>query len=384
MSGLAEAVTAFSRFRVARSRVALATLVAVHGPAATQPGARMWLTPDGHLGGAVTLGGCADAHILEAMRAALEGAPAGRLTAPLGEDEAYSFGMSCTGAVEVFVEALDFGQTADAALWAALHDTLGADRHAVLVTRLAADGGRWLIGDDGHNSHNSRDIHNSHDALNVGGAAFPPMPIYHAALDALSAAEPFVRLEPGGEDEVLLETLHPRPRLVVVGAGPVAAHLSVMAPALGYRSTVVDARPELLTLERFPAADELRLGVPDEVFDFAACGADTAVVVTAHNYAYEVPVLRAALRGGAGYLGMVAGRRRGGAVLAFLAELGAEPESLRRVHARAGLDLGGRSPAEIALSIFAEIVAQREGKGAVPLTRSESLPRRKAPALART
>lgn len=183
---------------------------------------------------------------------------------------------------------------------------------------------------------------------------------------------------------MLLEALYPRPRLIVVGAGPVAVHLTAMAPELGYRSTVVDARPELLTPGRFPTADELRLGVPDEVFDFAACGPETAVVVTAHNYAYEVPVLRAALRGGAGYLGMVAGRRRGGAVLAFLEEVGIEPESLRRVHARAGLDLGGRTPAEIALSIFAEIVAQREGKGALPLTRSEAVPRRNAPALART
>ena len=382
MSSLAEAVTAFAELRAERARLALATLVAVHGPAATLPGARMWLTADGRLGGAVTLGGCADARILEALRAALAGTPAGRVTASLGEDAAYSFGMSCTGGVEVFVEVLDFGRAADVALWASLHGTLKTDRQAVLVTRLAADGGRWLVGGDGHDSHHGQTVHDSHDGLHAGSAALPPMPIYQASLNALGATGPSVRLESCGGDEVLLETLVPRPQLIVVGAGPVAAHLSAMAPALGYRSTVVDARPDLLTPERFPSADELRLGVPDEVFDFAACDPATAVVVTAHNYAYEVPVLRAALRGGAGYLGMVAGRRRGGAVLAFLAELGIKPESLSRVQARAGLDLGGRSPAEIALSIFAEIVAQREGKGGLPLTRPAAR-RRDALALTR-
>lgn len=143
----------------------------------------MWLTADGHLGGAVTLGGCADAHILEALRAVLLGAPAGRLTASLGEDEMYSFGMSCSGSVDVFVEALDFGQLADTELWAALHNTLEADRHTVLVTRLSADGGRWLVGGDG---------------LSVGGAASIPAPVYRAALDALAAPGLPVRLEAYG------------------------------------------------------------------------------------------------------------------------------------------------------------------------------------------
>ena len=139
-----------------------------------------------------------------------------------------------------------------------------------------------------------------------------------------------------------------------------------------WASTVVDARAELLTPERFPAADDLRLGIPDEVFDFAACGAATAVVVTAHNYAYEVPVLREVLCSEAGYIGLVAGRRRGQAVMAFLEQTGVDPEQLRRVRARAGLDIGALTPEEIALSIFAEIIAHREGKLGLPLTQPEA------------
>ena len=141
---------------------------------------------------------------------------------------------------------------------------------------------------------------------------------------------------------------------------------------LGYRSTVVDARAELLTPERFSAADDLRLGIPDEVFDFAACGAATVVVLTAHNYAYEVPVLREVLCSEAGYIGLVAGRRRGQAIMAFLEQTGVDPEQLRRVRARAGLDIGALTPEEIALSISAEIIAHREGKLGLPLTPPEA------------
>ena len=141
---------------------------------------------------------------------------------------------------------------------------------------------------------------------------------------------------------------------------------------LGYRSTVVDARAELLTSERFPAADDLRLGIPDEAFGFAACGAATAVAVTAHNYAYEVPVLRGVLCSEAGYIGPVAGRRQGQAVMAFLEQTGVDPEQLRRVQARAGLGIGALTPTEIALSISAEIVAYRESRPGLPLTPPEA------------
>ncbi len=354
MSGLAEAVTAFSKLRVTRSRVALATLVAVHGPAATLPGARMWLTADGHLGGAVTLGGCADAHILEVMRAVLGGVPATRITASLGEDEAYGFGMSCSGSVDVFVEVVDFSNPIDPTIWAALQDAFQADRRAVLITQLTADGAQWVVSDDG---------------ATVGSAKPHTVPSQRTSP---GHTNPPVQLLPRGDYDVLVEVLSPRPRLVIVGAGPVAAGLTILAHTLGYRSTVVDARAELLTPERFPAADDLRLGIPDEAFDFVGCDAATAVVLTAHNYAYEVPVLRGVLRSEAGYIGLVAGRRRGQAIMAFLEQTGVDPEQLRRVQARAGLDIGALTPTEIALSIFAEILAHREGKLGLPLIHPEA------------
>ena len=145
---------------------------------------------------------------------------------------------------------------------------------------------------------------------------------------------------------------------------------------LGYRSTVVDAWAELLTPERFPAAADLRLGIPDEACSCAACGETTAVAVTAHNYAYEVPVLRGVLCSEAGYIGPVIGpvaeRRRGQAAMAFLEQTGVDPEQLRRVQARAGLGIGALTPTEIALSISAEIVAYRESRLGLPLTPPEA------------
>ena len=198
------------------------------------------------------------------------------------------------------------------------------------ISHVPAGGAQWVVSDNG---------------AAAGGAE--PHPVPSQASPAQTDTP--VQFVPYGDYDVLVEVLKPRPQLVVVGAEPVAVGLTALAHMLGYRSTVVDARAELLTPERFPAADDLRLGIPDEVFGFAACGAATAVVLTAYNYAYEVPVLREVLCSKAGYIGLVlvAGRRRGQAVMAFLEQTGIDP-------------------------IFAEIVAHREGKLGLPLTLLEA------------
>jgi len=153
-----------------------------------------------------------------------------------------------------------------------------------------------------------------------------------------------------------------RPRLVVVGAGDMSLPLVSLARTLGFHMTVVDPRPELATRERFPDADELLVGDASGIVADLPLSASTSVVLTIHDQDVEIPVLRAVLASQAGYVGMLGSRKRGRGVLEILRAQGVAPERLARVQVPVGLDIGAQTPAEIALSVVAQIVAVRSGR----------------------
>ena len=125
---------------------------------------------------------------------------------------------------------------------------------------------------------------------------------------------------------------------------------------------VVDGRERYATPERFPDADEIRIGMPSDIVSEIAPNQRVAVALVAHDYKYDLPVLRQLLRAPVGYLGMLGSKKRGAAVRELLREEGFTDDELARVHTPIGLDLGGKSPPEVALSILAEVVAVRSGK----------------------
>ena len=135
--------------------------------------------------------------------------------------------------------------------------------------------------------------------------------------------------------------------LVLVGAGDIAEAASAMAKALGWRTVVVDPRPGLATRERVPSADELVVAWPDEI----EVDADTAVVSLVHEERLDLPALRAGVEGGAFYVGALGAKRT---QEKRRQALGTVADSVR---GPVGLDLGGETPAEIALEVVAEILS---------------------------
>jgi xanthine dehydrogenase accessory factor len=181
------------------------------------------------------------------------------------------------------------------------------------------------------------------------------------------------RVEPlgasGGQVSVFFEHHGPPGTLVVVGATQVAMTLTALARELGFRTIVIDGRERLATRERFPGADELLVGMPSDLVAGVRVSPATAIVLVAHDYKYELPVLRHVLRSDAGYVGMLGSSRRGAAVKALLAEEGFTDQELARIHTPIGLDIGAESASEIALSILAEVVAAwRAQPAAAPVT----------------
>jgi xanthine dehydrogenase accessory factor len=172
-------------------------------------------------------------------------------------------------------------------------------------------------------------------------------------------------------EQYFIETFAPPPRIVVFGAVQAAIPLVRMAHELGYRVVVADARGAFASPERFPDADELLVGWPDEVADQVALSVDDAVVVMSHDPKLDEPAIVAAMQAGCRYIGAMGSRRtQAGRRERLLAE-GLTEDDLARLHGPIGLDLGGREPGEMALAILAEIVAERNDASAAPLSRKQ-------------
>ena len=172
-----------------------------------------------------------------------------------------------------------------------------------------------------------------------------------------------------GDRQVFLEAFPKKPRLVIVGAVEVARSLAVYARELGYEVVVVDGRASFATPERFPPdrVDRLIVGWPDEVADDIGLGADDAVAVLTHDVKFDEPAIVEALHRGCRYVGAVGSKKTQGDRRERLREAGLTDAELDLLRGPIGLDLGGRNPAETALAIIAEVVAERYGGSGAPL-----------------
>ncbi|MGZ3143835.1 XdhC family protein [Lentzea chajnantorensis] len=192
-------------------------------------------------------------------------------------------------------------------------------------------------------------------------------PSLRAALQASVDALP-VSVRFSFEDRVFTETWLPPPRLLVFGAIDHAAAVAEIGRFLGFHVTVCDARPVFATPERFPAAHEVVVDWPHRYLASTRTDATTAVVVLTHDPKFDVPVLTEALSRPLAFVGALGSRRTHLERLDRLREAGVPAAALARLRSPVGLDLGGRTPAETAVSIAAELVALRHGGTGAPLS----------------
>ncbi len=161
---------------------------------------------------------------------------------------------------------------------------------------------------------------------------------------------------------VFFEVHGPPPTLIVFGGSHVAMVLVSLAHDLGLKTVVVDGRPRFATHERFPDVDELLIGIPSEIAETMSYTSSTFVVLTAHDYKYDLPVLKVVLPARPAYVGLLGSKRRGAAIKEFLRDTGMDEALLDQLHVPTGLDIGAETAAEIALSILAEAVALKSGR----------------------
>jgi xanthine dehydrogenase accessory factor len=218
-------------------------------------------------------------------------------------------------------------------VWSRLTEALAAQEPGVLLTVVKGDplGAKLLVLESGEQ---------------VGDASL-----------AAYAGTPSTRTIEDGDRTILAEIVGPTLRLVIFGAVDMAEALCRIAKELGWTTIVVDPRPGLATRERVPSADELLVEWPDRVAD--RISPRTAVVSLVHEQRLDVPAVRAGLERGAWYVGALGSTRTKEKRVKALEELGVE--GFERISGPVGLKLGAETPAEIALSIAAEILGRYRG-----------------------
>ena len=172
----------------------------------------------------------------------------------------------------------------------------------------------------------------------------------------------------GGDARVFIEVIHTRRTLLIAGAGHVAQPIAELGHMLGFRVVVVDDRAELASSTRFPNADELVVTSFQRLLDKVTVTPQTYVVIVTRGHQHDRVVLQQVLSTPAAYIGMIGSRTKVRQVFETLLAGGTSEEALARVFAPVGLRIGGQTPAEIALSIMAEIALVEHGGTGEPMS----------------
>ncbi|MFJ7112251.1 XdhC family protein [Streptomyces albogriseolus] len=347
---------------------AVATVVAVGGSAPRGAGAALAVDADGTAVGSVS-GGCVEGAVYELCVRALEDGVTVLERFGYSDEDAFAVGLTCGGIIDVLVTPVRAADPVRPVLASALAAAAGG--RAAALARVV-EGPEHLRG---------RALTVGPDGAYEGGFGA------HPDLDRTVAAEAGAFLDAGrtgtvetGEAgsrcgapvTVLVETSVPPPRMIVFGAIDFAAALVRVGKFLGHHVTVCDARPVFATRARFPEADEVVVEWPHAYLARTAVDARTVLCVLTHDAKFDVPLLKLALRLPVAYVGAMGSRRTHLDRDARLREAGLTERELARLRSPIGLDLGARTPEETALSIAAEIVAERRGGTGIALTGADT------------
>jgi xanthine dehydrogenase accessory factor len=358
--------------------VAMATIVKRKGSVPREVGAKMVVHRGGKISGTVG-GGCGEAEVWRTALNVIDTQRPTTVQVDLTEEIAMESQGVCGGVFDVFVQpwhARPFtGQPAMQDIAYAIGSALEGEQAIVLATVIAARG-TWR-------SCTGRQMLIHEDGQTTGDLQLPDAPagltnqLVQTAQNAVLTGKPQIESvgangavasvavnQPDTWAEIFIEPFVPRPVLLIAGAGHIAVPLAALAHQMNFSVSVTDDRASFVNRERFPSAKQLLQGDIEAILRNYPITPRTHIVLVTRAHAHDVQGLRAIIDSPAAYIGMIGSQRRVWAVFKLLHQEGVPAEKLARVRAPIGLDLGGASPEEIALSIMAEIVMLRhDGSG---------------------
>jgi xanthine dehydrogenase accessory factor len=362
MKEIQEIIRAFDEAQLQQKQTALATVVHVEGSSYRRPGARMLITEDGRLTGAIS-GGCLEGDTLrKALLAMAQQKPMLVTYDTNDEDDAkLGMGLGCNGVIQVLIEPINPGKTINPIQL--LKEIAGKRQKGVLITLFCLQdkkeeqpGTCLLVKEDGSiigNSHHLEEILMA-DVKKVLLTQQSSFKNYITDKQNLTA---------------FIEMLQPAVSLVIIGAGNDAFPLVAMADILGWQTTVVDGRPSYAKADRFTKACQVLVSKPENVLNQIVIDNQTVFVLMTHNYNYDMLMLESLLSKNVVYVGMLGPRKKKERILEELQEKGTRftSQELSILYSPVGLDIGAETPEEIALSIVSEIKAVLSGRQAMSL-----------------
>jgi len=354
MKEITDIVKAYQKATKEKKKTALATVVKVEGSSYRRPGARMLITEDGQLIGAIS-GGCLEGDALRKALSAIVQQENKLITYDTTDEDDAKFGvqLGCNGVVHILFEPII---EEDPLNPIAILTTLQAKREdAVLATLFNLDGKQQL----GTSMLFKKDAILSKILKEIEDD------IINDAREVFTNKTTTFKVYPCGDQEVgvFLELIHPPISLIVAGAGNDAQPLAEMAYLLGWEVTVIDGRTTHATPQRFANATKVLVSKPENVLAQIQIDEQTAFVLMTHNYNYDLELLKYLLDTNAPYIGTLGPKKK---LLRMLDELNlATPANETRVHGPIGLDIGAETAEEIAISILAEIKSVFTGASAM-------------------
>lgn len=352
MNEIRTLVEAFDAANVRGERCALATVVSVEGSSYRRPGARMLVCEAGTSTGTISAG-CLESDIIEHAKRVIRTGAASLVeynTASTSDEMAWGLGLGCNGIVRVLVEPLASGSLYIKALRRSCEAR--PDAASIFVATVyqyaSSTGARLFINEEG-------DV--SYETLNGEMAEMLASEVRALARNGVTSAACIYDVD-GVAAKVFIETLLPPVPLVIFGAGHDALPVVELARQLGWQTEVVDPQNRPASRSRFAIADRVTLSRPEDAGTHVRITPRTMTLLMSHNYSHDLALLRFLLGSPACYIGVMGPRKRTERMLRELAVA----EGMARLHSPAGLDIGANGPAEIALSIIAEMRAVLDGR----------------------
>lgn len=300
-------------WQLAGKQAALATVIGTWGSSPRPVGAHMAISEDGNFCGSVS-GGCVESTVIQESQEVIHTGEAKRLSYGVSNETAWEVGLACGGQMEIFLTRIE---------WPSLQP---------LLERIQSNQPAWYT-----------------ITLDQGGkiAMIPPPEDSHRL--------PF--LDEQVHPATFTDVVQPPRQLVIFGGVNLAQPLVTLAKTLGFITIVVDPRRAFASRDRFPDADRILHIWPQDALDQIDLSTSTAVAVLSHDDKIDLPALEISLLSPAFYVGALGSRQTQARRKQLLADSGLDAPSLARIKGPIGFDLGGRSPAEIALAILAEIIS---------------------------
>lgn len=329
-------------WRESKEEFAIATVVSTWGSAPRPVGSKLVYSPQGGMAGSVSAGCVEGAVIEEGLQALREGKPR-LLSYGVADENAWQVGLACGGTIQVFVEP-DWALNG---IYASLKKNLEARSPMAVVNVLngppEALNRKLIVYPDGHTE---------------GDLAIHDETIVPKVL-ALLAQETGGVVELEDETSLFIEVYSLPPRLIIVGAVHFADPLVTIANAVGFDTILIDPRKAYATRERFPHAKEILVEWPQEALPRQLLNHSAYLVILTHDPKLDDPALQIGLTSGARYIGALGSKRTNQRRRERLLQAGLSEDQFNRLHAPIGLDIGGHTPGEIAVSIMAEIIQVR-------------------------